>query len=93
MLSENPAGYLQDMGVLAAAGTYQSLVLLDEPDEEILEGRAQTTRYQILYPAGALGALAWKSTVVIGGTLYSLIAAPKNLDDGKWQRADLEVTE
>jgi hypothetical protein len=89
VLVENPQGFLQDTAVLAVAGAYQSPVLFEAPTETVLDGRAETKRYSIVYPANALGSLQWQSTVVVGGVTYSVLAV-HDLDDGNWQRADLE---
>lgn len=66
MFSEDPTAFVADLGSPVIFGRYSTLAIFDEPDQEILGGRAQSTRYCILYPTAALPGLVNASTVLIG---------------------------
>lgn len=68
MFLESPASFMADFGSPVIFGAYRTMALFDQPDKEILRGRAQSTGYMITYPATDLVGLGNESTVLIGIT-------------------------
>lgn len=84
--AEDISPYFADFGLVANYGDLQTLVILDEPDREILNGRVTSTEYSMTYPTAAFKALAHGDQVSItraDGTRadeYNVIAVNKQSD-------------
>lgn len=90
MFTENTAVYLADFGVAATVGAVTAQVLLDQPDLEVLGGRALNREFQITFRVADFPALAMGNTVTIAAASYRVAAPPEQVDDGAFARALLE---
>ena len=83
---EDLTPYFADFGLVANYGDLQTLVILDEPDREVLSGRVTSTEYLMTYPTASFPGLAHGdqvSIVRVNGTRsdeYNVIAVNKQSD-------------
>lgn len=77
-----------DFAVPLTWGLVTAEVILDAPDQEIIEGRVLTRGYAITYPADELVGLTGGQAVTVDGIAYK-VREVEALDDGKIMRATL----
>lgn len=77
-----------DFAVPLTWGQVTAEVILDAPDEEIIDGRVVSREYAITYEAADLVGLAGGASVTVDGTAYT-VREVTALDDGKIMRATL----
>lgn len=77
-----------DFAVPLTWGLLSAEVILDAPDEEIIDGRVLSREYAITYRAAQLVGLAGGQTVTVDGNTYT-VREVTALDDGKIMRATL----
>lgn len=71
-----------------AAGS--GLVLLDQPDSEILGGRVMSREYRMTHPATLFSGIGNGDVVVINSVAYAVRGAPQLRDDGAFIEVQLE---
>lgn len=83
----------EDLSVFFSTGEFAHLatwveggatasVLFDQPTEDILGGRAQSTEYELTLPAAEFAGINRGHTVVIAGVTYQLREKPRMVGDG-----------
>lgn len=80
-----------DFAVALTWGAVTADVILDAPDEQIIDGRVLSREYAILYESADLVGLAGGATVIVDGNAYT-VREVTALDDGKIMRATLRKT-
>ena len=80
-----------DFAVPLIWGQVTAEVILDAPDEEIIDGRVVSREYAITYRAAQLVGLTGGQAVTVDGVAYT-VREVKALDDGKIMRATLRKT-
>lgn len=68
MFPEDPSSFMADFGSPVIFGSQTTMALFDQPDTNVVHGRAQSTGYTIEYPATDLRGLAFGDTILIGIT-------------------------
>jgi hypothetical protein len=68
MFPEDPSSFMADFGSPVIFGTQTTMALFDQPDHDVMSGRAQSTAYCIEYPSKDLVGLARGDVVLIGIT-------------------------
>jgi len=66
MIIEDADLFVRDFGSPVIFGIQTTWAILDQPDVDVLGGRAQSTQYRIEYPRAALIGLVNNSVVLIG---------------------------
>jgi hypothetical protein len=91
--SEDVGAFFQqdDFAVELTWGAETANVILDAPDEQIIDGRVLSREYAITYESADLVGLAGGATVTVDGTGYT-VREVTALDDGKIMRATLRKT-
>jgi hypothetical protein len=77
-----------DFAVALTWGQVTAEVILDAPDEQLIDGRVLSREYAITYRAAALVGLGGGEAVTVDGTAYT-VREVTALDDGKIMRATL----
>jgi hypothetical protein len=77
-----------DFAVPLTWGLVTAEVILDAPDEQIIDGRVLSREYAITYESADLVGLSGGATVTVDGTAYT-VREVTALDDGKIMRATL----
>jgi hypothetical protein len=80
-----------DFAVTLIWGLVTAEVILDAPDEQLIDGRVLSREYAITYPADELVGLTGGQAVTVDGTAYT-VREVTALDDGKIMRATLRKT-
>jgi hypothetical protein len=80
-----------DFAVPLIWGQVTAEVILDAPDEQIIDGRVLSREYAITYESADLAGLAGGASVTVDGTAYT-VREVTALDDGKIMRATLRKT-
>ena len=80
-----------DFAVTLTWGLVTAEVILDAPDEQIIDGRVLSREYAITYESADLAGLAGGASVTVDGTAYT-VREVTALDDGKIMRATLRKT-
>lgn len=91
MFTENTAAFLADFGLSATVGAVTATVLLDQPDEEVLSGRAMSRAYDMTYRVADFPTLARGDAVTVAAASYTVYSPPRRLDDGVFAVARLEA--
>ena len=71
--------------------TFSASVIFDQPDSDVLGGRAHSTQYSIVFRTADLPGFAFNMAVTVNGAAYICREPPETLDDGVFSRALLEV--
>ena len=82
-----------DAGGFALAATWgasTAQVLMRQPTEDILGGRAQSNEYEVQMPAAEFAGINRGDTITIGGASYRLREKPRLLGDGALKSLLLE---
>lgn len=66
MFDEDFRGFLREFGSPVIFGKQTTWATLDQPDADVLTGRAQSTQYRIEYPRADLLGLGNNDVVLIG---------------------------
>jgi hypothetical protein len=66
MFAEDAGAFLRDFGSPVIFGAQTTWALFDQPDTDVLSGRAQSTQYVIEYPRADLVGLANNDIVLVG---------------------------
>lgn len=66
----------------ATWGAQTAAVLLDQPVEDVLGGRAQSSEYEITLPTASFPGINRGDTVIIAGESYQLREKPRLVADG-----------
>jgi hypothetical protein len=90
VFAESTAAFFADFGVPAVFGDSVSVVLLDQPEENILGDRVQTTKYQITFRTADLPGLKHGSWIQVDDKQFSVINV-RPIDDGVFSAADLKT--
>lgn len=77
-----------DFAVSATFGAQTAQVLLDQPDEELLDGRVLSREYAITYRADQLTGLKGGDAITVDGIAYT-VREVGALQDGKIMQARL----
>lgn len=76
--------------VAASWGASTALVLMRQPTEDILGGRAQSNEYEATLPAASLPGINRGDAVTISGVSYRLREKPRLVGDGALKTMLLE---
>ena len=90
MFAESTAAFFADFGVPAIFGDSTAIVLLDQPEANILDDRVQTTQYQITFRTADLPGLKHGSWIQVDGKQFSVINV-RPVDDGVFSVAPLKT--
>jgi len=98
VFAENTAPFLADFTVTASfiafngsqSQTYDAEVIFDQPEGEVIGGRALSENYTILYRTADLPGLVNGVSITVNGVEYEVIDA-KTVGDGVFSRAALEL--
>lgn len=74
----------------ATWGVMTTAVLFDQPAEDILGGRAQSSEYEVTMPAGEFAGINRGDTITVGGVSYRLREKPRLVGDGALKSLLLE---
>lgn len=66
----------------ATWGAQTAAVLLEQPTEDILGGRAQSNEYEVTLPTAAFPGINRNDTITIGGESYQVREKPRLVGDG-----------
>jgi hypothetical protein len=80
-----------DFAVPLTWGAETANVILDAPDEQLIDGRVLSREYAIIYESADLVGLTGGQAVTVGGIGYT-VREVTALDDGKIVRATLRKT-
>jgi hypothetical protein len=86
VFGESLATYFADFGIQAVFNGDTALVLLDQHDEDVLQGRAQSTAYVMTLATADFPDLGHGDAVTIDGTNYQVHLVDL-LDDGALKQA------
>lgn len=84
--------FLSDLGVPAVSGLMSGQVLLDKPDEDILNGNAVSREYMITFALVDFPSLVINSAITVAGVAYTLREHPHVTDDGVFAVVRLKKT-
>ena len=79
---EDRTAFFADFGITATVGAESALVILDEPDHEIMHGMVATTAYAMTFDAAHFTALKYGDTVTINAVAYTVINVNNQTDGG-----------
>jgi hypothetical protein len=82
--AEDPSVFMDDADEVVFNGD-TALAWLDEPDEEVLQGRAQSTTYALRMLSSAFPMLKHGDTVRMGDSRYTVHTVAK-IEDGAFKR-------
>ena len=74
----------------ATWGAQTAAVLLEQPTEDILGGRAQSNEYEVQMPAAEFAGINRGDTISISGVTYRLREKPRLIGDGALKSLLLE---
>lgn len=74
----------------ATWGAQTAAVLLEQPTEDILGGRAQSNEYEVTMPAAQFAGINRGDTISISGVTYRLREKPRLIGDGALKSLLLE---
>lgn len=81
----------EDFAVPAIFGDKVGFVQKDEGDGEILGDRVQSTKHSIIFRTADFPGLKHGSWIEVGGKQFSVITAPRRIDDGAFSTVDLQT--
>lgn len=87
-LTEDLALFFADFGVSAVFGAQSSVVLLDLPDMDVLEGMAISNNPAMTYASSEFPSLVRGSSITVNGSAYT-VREVRKLDDGALSQAML----
>ncbi len=83
---ENMSAFFADFAVQAEFNGDTASVILDQNDEDVLQGQLQSTAYRMLYSATDFPTLAHGCAVTVDGAGF-MVHTVSLLDDGAIKRA------
>lgn len=81
MITESPAVFLNDFGVVVTDGATTGKGILDMPSEIIAGGMVLTTDYVLTVRASEFGAKKYNDALTVAGVAYT-VKECRTIDDG-----------
>lgn len=87
-ISEGLDGFVNDFGVGATVNATSGKVILDQPDQIIVNGDVISTGYTVTFRSSLFPSLKFDDAMTVDGTSYKVREVMK-LDDGAFSKAVL----